>query len=810
MFYARAALNAKGKVRFGLRHIHVLNRYPNADDPNHTIHVMKYIFPRQFGLHNVFTSSVDPTKTAQPFLDYTLRESEIARKSAASARLQIPKRLRGAVFELVKKLQKLHSNCAYYELLKHYCPFQKRITSHRGPKVARLKPRPPSVHCAQKTQLALASTATQASIPPSQSDRDLTSFNDLDESPIIDFATPFSDVSAFCRAVLANIIPNDVWGSGLDGTYNKRAFMYNVDRFIRLRRFESLTLHAVIQGLKISSINWLIPPRISKYSGISSSDLKKRRELLYELLYYLGDSVLIPLVRSNFHVTESNRHKNRIFYFRHDIWRALTEPALAEIKNSMFEEVPFIKARQLLDARSLGFSQIRLLPKDTKLRPIMNLRRRVTQLQGGQAVLGRSINSIVGPVHKMLDLERKQKPGVVGSALFSIGDMYSRLKAFRDCLCSRTGVIPQLYFVKVDVQSCFDTIPQQGAVRIMERLASDDVYRIARHAQIKGPDSHRYGHGTIIQAKPARKFLVSAHPPLDFRSFDEIIEETLACEQKCTVYVDNVVRTTHKKQRLLEVLKEHVERNFVRIGKKFFRQKNGIPQGSVLSSLLCNCFYAELEAQHLSFLDDNETLLLRLIDDFLIVTTKKREASRFLQTMHDGIEEYGVRVNPAKSLANFDVTINGVNISKIRDSSFPYCGTTIDTRTLGISKDRNRGKAIALADSLTVEQSNIPGQIFHRKAMNALKIQSHKMFLDTSFNSTIEVMKNIYQNFFECAMKYYRYVKSMGRSQEPHKALLIGTIQDVIDMAFVLVKAKHRSQTPHEYVCAVSKRQVRW
>ena len=439
---------------------------------------------------------------------------------------------------------------------------------------------------------------------------------------------------------------------------------------------------------------WLAPSNFQDGGHISSSDLNKRKELFLELLYYLFDSILVPLVRSNFHVTESNLHKNRIFYFRHDVWRALTEPAMAKIKLKMFDEVPAIQARQLLDGRTLGFSQIRLLPKGSGVRPIMNLRRRVTKLQNGKAVLGRSINSIMAPVHKMLDYERLQNPTAVGSALFSVGELYPKLKAFKDKLCSTNERMPPLYFAKVDVKSCFDTIPQRGAIKVMKRLVSEEVYRIARHAQIKISETPSSRNGPYTQAKPARKFVASAHAPLDFRTFDELVEETLASEKKNTVFVDNVIRTAYKKPKLLELLKDHVQNNVVKIGKKIFRQKEGIPQGSVLSSLLCNCFYAKLEAEHLSFARKNSGLLLRLIDDFLFITTEKEDAISFLQTMHDGLEEYGVQINPAKSLANFNVHINQVVISKTAaDSAFPYCGTMVHTKTLEISKDRDRGKA---------------------------------------------------------------------------------------------------------------------
>ncbi len=62
---------------------------------------------------------------------------------------------------------------------------------------------------------------------------------------------------------------------------------------------------------------------------------------------------------------------------------------------------------------------------------------------------------------------------------------------------------------------------------------------------------------------------------------------------------------------------------------------------------------------------------------------------------------------------------------------------------------------------------------------SAFKIQTHKMFLDTNFNSISSVLQNIYQNFAESAMKYYRYVKSMQVGNQPRAALLIGMLVDL-------------------------------
>jgi telomerase reverse transcriptase len=159
--------------------------------------------------------------------------------------------------------------------------------------------------------------------------------------------------------------------------------------------------------------------------------------------------------------------------------------------------------------------------------------------------------------------------------------------------------------------------------------------------------------------------------------------------------VDNVVGQVRMTDELLGLLSEHVQHNLVKIGKKFYRQKNGIPQGSVLSSFLCNFFYADLEARHLPFLKPGKSLLLRLIDDFLLVTTEPADAKAFLQVMHNGLPDYGVSVNPIKTLVNFEVSINGHKVPRLLGTQeFPYCGCYINTKTLNISKDLDRGKDI--------------------------------------------------------------------------------------------------------------------
>lgn len=70
---------------------------------------------------------------------------------------------------------------------------------------------------------------------------------------------------------------------------------------------------------------------------------------------------------------------------------------------------------------------------------------------------------------------------------------------------------------------------------------------------------------------------------------------------------------------------------------------------------------------------------------------------------------------------------------------------------------------------------------------SAFKIQTHKMFLDTTFNSLGTVLSTIYQNFVESAMKYYRNAKCMAAGgMHPHASLLIGTSFPETRVSFLL------------------------
>lgn len=270
--------------------------------------------------------------------------------------------------------------------------------------------------------------------------------------------------------------------------------------------------------------------------------------------------------------------------------------------------------------------------------------------------------------------------------------MFPRLAAFKKSLQEQGLANSQLYFAKVDVQSCFDTIPQERLLSMVESLLSMEAYQTGKHVEITPLGQLQRLDGEHVNPLPLRRFVPHSGAAGEAGKFDRLVKEKFVGRKANTVFVDTSVQQCETKDDLMQLLREHIERNLVKIGKKFYRQATGIPQGSVLSSILCNFFYAELEREVLGFALTSDSLLMRLLDDFCLITTKREHAEGFVQVMHRGNPEYGVSVKAAKSLANFDVVAdNGCPIPKcVSDVKFPYCGVLIDTCTLEVSRDADR------------------------------------------------------------------------------------------------------------------------
>ncbi|KAK9473316.1 uncharacterized protein V1510DRAFT_414720 [Dipodascopsis tothii] len=80
--------------------------------------------------------------------------------------------------------------------------------------------------------------------------------------------------------------------------------------------------------------------------------------------------------------------------------------------------------------------------------------------------------------------------------------------------------------------------------------------------------------------------------------------------------------------------------------------------------------------------------------------------------MRPGVPAYGARVRADKSLASFALPAPAPPLHAGRE--FPYCGFTIDTRTLDVRRDLLRAAAVPVSAVVTVEYCRAPAAAFAR------------------------------------------------------------------------------------------------
>ena len=135
-----------------------------------------------------------------------------------------------------------------------------------------------------------------------------------------------------------------------------------------------------------------------------------------------------------------------------------------------------------------------------------------------------------------------------------------------------------------------------------------------------------------------------------------------------TILVDSVVHPFEQRESLLKLLKQHICNHIVKVGNKYYKQKIGIPQGSVVSTILCSLYYGHLEATELlTITNDPSSLLIRYVDDFLFITTELDRAKRLLVKLHNGVPKFQFAIQSNKTLVNFDIEIDGELIQKVDD-----------------------------------------------------------------------------------------------------------------------------------------------
>lgn len=142
-----------------------------------------------------------------------------------------------------------------------------------------------------------------------------------------EFACSVGEVWRYVVLVSDKVFPDGWWGGqkNRDSIYECALLIISlsdqltrqpdVKRFILARRYDTISLHHVLQGLEISAIAWLGPASstsatkksvreakgpngdVNKRFHVPTSDMQKRQELLQEFIFWYIDGFVLPLLK---------------------------------------------------------------------------------------------------------------------------------------------------------------------------------------------------------------------------------------------------------------------------------------------------------------------------------------------------------------------------------------------------------------------------------------------------------------------------------------------------------------------------------
>lgn len=578
-----------------------------------------------------------------------------------------------------------------------------------------------------------------------------------DIKKMLAFGTPKKKIYRLVRKFLAQVVPKQVWGSS-DTPKNWKCVKTMLRRLIFSRKFDVFSLKKCAKEFQVTKIHWMDIQSSGKYCP--PNERVKRLKLVEDLLYWVISTLVFPLLRNLFYITEAEGMANEILYYQRPVWNAISALALSDLEGGILQPS---SVRASSSERQLACSRMRLLPKSSGIRPLMNLSTAIDPTNV-------SVNRSMEAVHRVLTFETERQPKLLGASVRNIDEIYRRLKPLflQISQCPRCAErrrlseeTPMAYCVTVDVERCFDTIRPRKLYQILKKAMKEDEYLIRKHwvgHQVSSSIDHE-------DSPPASSFFFKLERPAcpsgEFLGFDELAAQS---KKQNSMFVDAVLYDYLTKTKALELLKEHLSSNVVQMEGHEYVQRSGIPQGSVLSTTLCNMYYAHFERRVLrkqlpevcdpaivpvSCCQHEE--LFRYTDDFMYITTDLKRARRFHQVMHEGNDEYGCYVNVTKSQANFEVHSGGEQASS---GCISWCGMLIDTNDLQVYVNYEKLSSSLLQSSIPINETKAAQDFFVNKVIAPIRQRWHALYFDPELLSQDSIHVNLFQMLVVAAHRF--------------------------------------------------------
>jgi telomerase reverse transcriptase len=498
-----------------------------------------------------------------------------------------------------------------------------------------------------------------------------------------------------------------------------RILKSRISLLVHRNRYEKISNVEIVKYFKISRLKFFRSARCTRH------EFCIRARVVSRFLAYVTENIFVAVISKHFYSTEASFSKFKVYYFPRSSWRYFSSMHIGS----------FLDKFEAMEPHKLClYSELRCIPKANGMRVVFNM----SKARNGK----QSINSRVYPEFCIL---RNECYGNLGNSVINQAGMYEKLAPY---LSSVVGLV---YILKVDVSGCFDSIPQEHVMRIVRDTINKSTYYISSVSALEAV-------GAEVRFRQM------------YRASDSMMTANTITDDACGVRLrnrlvrENAGQRVLRKEEVCSAIARVINKNVVKYHGKYFVQRTGIPQGSIASTLLCSLYYNRIDELYFNEIL-KKGMLVRYVDDFLVISPSIDEVLRFLQAF-ESISHLGMNFSSQKIESNFGVERYmkqpdwimhaAMHKSELRIINKPvvWCGMKIYANGFCVKP--------CIADpymmfSIT-HAAHHPGRGVAVKISNMLRNRMSRMYIDCS---NLKMYENIYDIFLLCGKKLVLHLKRM-------------------------------------------------
>lgn len=563
-----------------------------------------------------------------------------------------------------------------------------------------------------------------------------------DSTSIFNYSTSSLNVIRFVILIIEKLFPLLTWGTKKNKNLVLKKIAYYIEHSYDLSGCNMLS------DIAIKDINWL-----GKQKKISSvQDFQSRSYLLNAFMRWLFDVFLFKLIGCFWFRNGSPKksHGERILHFPQEDWKFLFNSWFRNYKKEYLIENKCSRPSDGVAQHSRNIGKLKLIPKKLGFRalciPLNNEYVEQRHSYARKLLSNRQfLNNSLKPVREIIAYEQKMKNPIGTSypKCYSLDDIAGNIIRFKASLLRRCMHLPKLFAVRFDIENCFDNLSQLQILDSMKGLFEDrpdDIYYVRRLSD--SPVTKR-------EAKRFRYIVKKLSHVEEFDIFRSEISNSSSSQDR--VLNDGTLTFRISKSDVFDVVKDHIFNITLVVPgiPSTFIRKKGIFQGFPLLSILCDVTLDYMVAKEFEFLKtDTDSLLLRVADDFLFLTTSHSRHIEVLDSIRgERLKRFGVSVNPHKT-----------SIMTHESRSLDFLGISLHLRSLSITKTNDSSSVLSFRNLRTFKAAFSYLSLY-------CKARIKTYLISLKLNTLSNIFLNIGEIIIMIMRSFYKQFKNLSKNE---------------------------------------------